>query len=115
MEILEFYKRDCPKKSGIYALYNKKSKKIYFGKSANIRARLSYHRTKLEKNDHPNQELQKDYNDAIRDDKYCMIGCMVQLVPADQIDKAELTHITYFESYRPDVGYNTQLPKKNQD
>ena len=49
--------------SGIYAIVNNDKKKIYIGKSKNIRNRLQQHSTSLNKNKSP-KAMQEDFNNG---------------------------------------------------
>ncbi len=48
---------------GIYAIVNIRDLKVYIGSTDNIRARGKNHECTLKAGQHPNKELQKDYND----------------------------------------------------
>lgn len=49
--------------AGIYMLYNATKHKAYIGETKNFHSRALSHRQKLQKNEHTNKELQKDFND----------------------------------------------------
>jgi group I intron endonuclease len=49
--------------SGVYAIENRINHKLYIGSSSNIRKRLIYHYSKLRAGLHPNQNLQRDYDE----------------------------------------------------
>lgn len=49
-------------KSGIYTIVNKRSKKLYVGRSRNVHRRLKEHKRNLERNTHCNGYLQSAYN-----------------------------------------------------
>ena len=50
-------------KSGIYAIVNLKTDKMYIGSSKNIASRLQVHKNNLLKGIHPSIELQKDFTE----------------------------------------------------
>lgn len=51
------------KSSGIYAIINNFSNKIYIGSSGNVNKRLTKHLNTLKNNTHENRLLQKDFNE----------------------------------------------------
>jgi hypothetical protein len=57
--------RDLPNKPGIYILEDKVTGSIYVGASSNVRARISSHRSQLKRGKHPNDKLQKIFNEGI--------------------------------------------------
>lgn len=48
--------------SGVYCIYNTKSKKAYFGSSSNMKKRLNAHLNMLRRNTHENSHLQNSFN-----------------------------------------------------
>lgn len=50
-----------PTRPGIYAIVNKQDKKLYIGKSSNIRARIQQHVSSLKKGKHT-QKMQTAYD-----------------------------------------------------
>lgn len=48
--------------TGVYAIINKTNGRIYIGSSTNLLTRLSMHERLLIANNHPNAEMQKDFN-----------------------------------------------------
>ncbi len=47
---------------GVYAITNKTNGRVYIGSSTNLLTRLSMHERLLIANNHPNAEMQKDFN-----------------------------------------------------
>lgn len=59
--------KDCDF-SGVYAIINSDSKKIYVGSSRNIEKRLKNHKTNLQSGNHANKLLLNDY---LNGDSFC--------------------------------------------
>jgi group I intron endonuclease len=53
--------------SGIYAIVNKESQRVYLGQTRNLRKRILEHQRLLELNKHPNPHLQHAFNKYGRD------------------------------------------------
>lgn len=48
---------------GVYAIINKTNGRVYIGSSSNLISRLAMHERALIANEHPNAEMQRDFNE----------------------------------------------------
>ena len=86
--------------TGIYAIYDVSSNKVYFGQSINVLSRLNKHKSDLANKSHKNKKLQRAYNKSPE----TLIGFLVQEVPKELLDQAESHYINYFKSHK--YGFN---------
>ena len=86
-------------RSGIYALVNKKTGKMYIGRSINLHKREMTHLWNLRNNRHPNCHLQRAWNNGDRFDFVVIEEC-----PEEKCDEREIYWISYFDTIRS--GYN---------
>lgn len=90
---------------GIYKITNKINGKVYIGQSVNIGARWTQHRTR------PFRERAEQYNSplyrSIR--KYGLSNFLFEVIEetkAEDLNKAEIKWINYYQSTDPSKGYN---------
>lgn len=74
----------CLSKSGIYAIRNKSSGKIYIGQTQNIEKRLSAHFRELKTGTHHNFGLQKDYAENIFE---CLVLILCDISELNKYEK----------------------------
>lgn len=92
------------KTSGVYAIVNRDTGKLYIGSSCRIRKRIGVHFTDLRKNRHHSQHLQRAFNQS-PDSFYSEV--LEQCEPdKERLIEREQFWITFFRSYSPTGGYN---------
>lgn len=90
-------------RSGIYFILNKVSLKLYIGSAVYFARRRSEHFTRLSKNIHHNEHLQRAYN------KYgpeAFDFIIVELVELDKLIERETYYITKHKAIEEEFGYN---------
>ena len=107
---LEYKARVKP--SGVFQIKNMANRKVLLGSSLNLEGPLNKHRFMLRINSHPNQELQKDWNELGPDQFTFEILETVQISDHPSFDlKDELTLLEeiWLERLQPfgERGYNT--------
>lgn len=99
-------------KSAIYKITNVVNNKCYIGSAVDAYTRLAVHRSGLKYGKQPNKHLQFAY------DKYGIENFRFEILEY-VTDKSKLLFreqlwINYFESYKPEFGYNKrQIPNSN--
>jgi group I intron endonuclease len=112
-EIVREY-RDRRKPAGVYEIKNKANGKVFLGSSLDLDGPLNSHRFRLAAGLHPNQALQKDWNESGPDNFTFEI---LETVPAKEDprfnpeDELTLLEEIWIEKLRPvgPLGYNTDL------
>ena len=84
-------------KSGIYKITNKRTGKSYIGQSQDIQKRLNQHKNELNRGDHHNPGLQRDFNMGDRFDFE-----VIEYTP--YLDEREKAYINHFNTFHN--GYN---------
>ena len=100
------------KPSGVYQVKNLTNGKVLLGSSLNLEGLLNRHRFTLRYNNHPNKELQKDWNELGPDQFQFEILEVVQIQDHPNFNlKDELTLLEqiWLEKVQPfgERGYNT--------
>jgi group I intron endonuclease len=88
---------------GIYRIYNTINNKSLVGQSKDILRRWSYHRWELLNNKHDNSYLQNSWNAHGGDNFRFEI---VELIPIEKLDEAEINFIEKYKSLDKKFGYN---------
>jgi hypothetical protein len=102
------------KPSGVFRIKNMVNGKVLLGSSLNLEGPLNKHRFMLKINGHPNQELQKDWNELGHDQFSFEILETVQLSDSPNFNlKDELTLLEeiWLEKLQPfgERGYNSGM------
>ena len=87
---------------GIYKIVNTYNGKVYIGQTQDIEQRHMQHFTKLEHGNHPNKQMQKEYNLY---KKYFTFS-LVEECPLSLLNRAEKHWIEYYKSNNVLYGYN---------
>ena len=91
--------------SGIYALYNVASGKIYIGQTRNLERRKRDHFRNLRKGTHHNKYLQHAFNhDGEQNFKFVI----VEKCPIEELDKKERYYIEKYQLMDNQLGYNLE-------
>lgn len=91
--------------SGIYALYNIASGKIYIGQTRNLARREQDHFRSLRKGKHHNKYLQRAFNhDGEQNFKFIII----EKCPIEELDKQERYYIEKYQLMDNQLGYNLE-------
>jgi len=91
-------------KSGIYAIWNSITNKIYVGQAVNISKRWKNHKIELKLNRHTNKYLQSAYN---KDRLFLVFYVLEFCEPTQEIlDKREQYHMDLYDSSNREKGYN---------
>ena len=91
--------------SGIYALYNIASGKIYIGQTRNLARREYEHFRNLRKGKHHNKYLQRAFNhDGEQNFKFVII----EKCPIEELDKKERFYIEKYQLMDSYLGYNME-------
>lgn len=90
-------------RSGIYFILNKISLKLYIGSAVYLVKRRSEHFTRLFKNIHHNEHLQRAYN-KYGPDAFDFI--VVELVELDKLIERETYYIAKHRATEEEFGYN---------
>jgi GIY-YIG catalytic domain len=88
--------------SGIYAIVNLKSGKVYIGSASNMSMRMSRHRRDLASGMHSNHLLQSDWN-ALHDPTLWMFTILQLTV---NLQEVEQRWVDFYDSSNPEKGYN---------
>lgn len=86
--------------SGIYSLTNTENGKRYIGRSTNLEKRKNTHFWRLRTHTHPNNHLQRAYNEGQRFDFEVLEYCAV-----DALNDREIYWIAYYNTFSAN-GYN---------
>lgn len=92
-------------KSGIYAIYNKKSGKVYIGQTKDLDRRKQDHFRSLQKGKHHNKYLQRAYNTDGAENFFFVI---LERCPIDLLDERERHYIGRFQTEDAGLGYNLE-------
>ena len=87
--------------AGIYKITNTKNGKVYVGQSQNVYERRIEHFVALRRGHHPNQLMQKDWNNDNKGFRFDVI----ELVPLNKLNEREKYWIDKLNSLEPE-GYN---------
>ena len=87
---------------GIYKITNTYNGKVYIGQSKDIEQRHIQHFTKLENGNHPNKQMQKEYNIY----KKYFTFALTEECPLSLLNRAEKYWIEYYKSNQILYGYN---------
>lgn len=88
----------------VYMILNTKNNKVYIGQTCNFKSRCSYHKNRLKRCIHDNQNLQNDYNlYGVNCFKYTLLEC--NLSKSDSL-KRETYWINYYGGIESDNVYN---------
>lgn len=90
-------------KSGIYAILNFVSNKIYVGQAFNIQKRWKNHRIGLRLDQHANRYLQAAHN---KDGQFSFIYYVLEECLIEDLDKREQLWMDFYKSYNREFGYN---------
>lgn len=90
------------KKSGIYEIYCKETRKRYIGSSKNIGKRFKEHIDKLIRNKHHSSKLQSDWNQYLADS--FEFGIVEEVNDINRLIEIEQVYINKFDSVKN--GYN---------
>ena len=105
-------------KSGIYRIKNKVNNKSYVGSSVNMIRRFSKHRSNLNKDQHENNYLQKEWNKFGKDnfefEMLCIIKENKREILKELLLQKEEEIIELLKSNRTENGYNLQVVKKEK-
>lgn len=88
---------------GIYKITNIVNKKVYIGKSKNIKVRIANHLSKLRNNNHYNTYLQNSFNKYGEDNFYVEV---IEECNETVLSNREKYFIKKFNSTDPSLGYN---------
>ena len=91
---------------GIYCIINNKNGKRYVGQSVDISRRIRQHFSELRKGEHPNEALQKDFNE---DWHFFQVIYLEVNVPQHKLGLREKYWIDYYHTRDPKFGYNIQV------
>jgi len=89
--------------SGIYFILNKVTLKLYIGSAVYFARRRSEHFTRLAKNIHHNEHMQRAYN---KYGKEAFDFIIVEIVPLDKLIELETYYIAKHRTTEEDFGYN---------
>lgn len=92
---------------GIYKIENSANKKVYIGKSKNIKERWLSHLSELNKNKHGNSHLQNSFNKYGSDN---FIFSVIEKCVTESLGEREYYWVDYYNSGNSDFGYNLQIP-----
>jgi group I intron endonuclease len=95
-------------KSGIYAIKNVKSGKMYIGKSRNIKRRLRGHKYELSYNKHPNPHLQNSWNKYTEN---AFIFGVIEYCDIQALSEKECNYIKKYNTLQE--GYNIREADKD--
>lgn len=99
-------------KTGIYKITNLANNKLYIGQSRDLKARIAKHKYLLKNSLHFNHHLQSAYN------KYGMNSFIFEIIEycnEDELNEHECHWILHFNSHNRKYGYNTMLPKSEEN
>lgn len=89
---------------GIYCIENLINNKMYIGKSVNIANRWEYHKSRLNRNKHTNQKLQRAFNKYGKDNfKFYVL----ELCDYELLNSKEMFYIKIYDSFIN--GYNLSV------
>jgi group I intron endonuclease len=94
--------------SGIYSITNTNSGKVYYGSSNNVNGRWRNHKSKLNKNIHPNPHLQNAWN------KYGGKSFRFNIeeeIPSEQLQTVEQCYLEWckiFPRWSYNIGYDAE-------
>lgn len=110
---LEFVIDDFLPIAGVYEIKNKITEKIYIGQSISVQKRIRGHIKLLEKNQHSNQLLQKEYNDYGREN---FVITIIKIVEDNELLKVTLLEqeSIMIKQILVDKRYNVQKKEKNK-
>lgn len=89
--------------SGIYKILNKTNNKVYIGSSITLKNREYKHFWMLRNCNHDNKFLQNSFN---RDGVDNFLFEVIELCNPDSLIERENYYIDYYNSNKPDFGYN---------
>lgn len=90
-------------RSGIYFILNKISLKLYIGSAVYFARRKSEHFTRLSKNIHHNEHLQRAYN---KHGAEAFEFIIIELAPVDKLIELETYYIAKHKATEEEFGYN---------
>lgn len=90
-------------RSGIYAIKNKTTQKLYIGQSIDIYHRWNKHVSELNNGHHHNDYLQKAWNKYGEKDFECIV---LEYCDQNLLDEKEQYYINLYDTTNRDVGYN---------
>lgn len=89
--------------TGIYAILNFVSNKIYVGQAFNIQKRWKNHRIGLRLDQHTNRYLQSAYN---KDGQFSFIFYLLEECTIEELDVREQYWMDFYNSANREFGYN---------
>lgn len=89
--------------TGIYALFNFVTNKIYIGQAVIIYKRWKNHRIALDCNTHTNRYLQSAYN---KDGQFAFIYYVLEECSVEELTIREQHWMDFYQSYNREFGYN---------
>jgi group I intron endonuclease len=99
---------EIPEVSGVYAIIEKTTNRMYVGSSYNLFIRLQTHSNKLKNNTHYNKHLQNSYNKYTKDNFYCIV---LQFCSFESLVDTEQYYINLYEPEFNKVKNVTQIHK----
>jgi group I intron endonuclease len=96
--------KDYKKVSGIYIIKNLINNKVYIGRAVSMYDRVIQHKKSLERNNHPNDYLQKSYN-KYKEENFIVIP---NIYPRELLMEKEEEYIIKYKSDNSLYGYNLQ-------
>jgi len=98
--------------SGVYYIRNCYTNRLYIGQSSAVRGRFAQHLYLLERDQHSNSALQRDWNDFGSAAFTC--GEIVSEHNRELRCQLEQTFIRIYQTNDPRLGYNTKRQKRVQ-
>lgn len=98
---------------GIYKIENVVNNKVYIGLSANLKKRINWHKTVLNKNKHYNQHLQQAWNKYGNDNFTFSILFEKENIPPNLLEELETLFIKIHNSFDLELGYNLTVGGDN--
>lgn len=93
------------RKSGIYAIYNSKSGKVYVGQTIDLERREYDHFYELKRGKHHNNYLQRAYNADGNENFHFVV---LEECSVEELDKREVYWIDHLQTMDSMIGYNLE-------
>lgn len=95
--------RPLPVCSAIYMIVNTVNDKYYIGSAVDVRNRITYHLSRLNRNIHHNQHLQKAWN---KYGKEAFVYLILEKVSKENLEVKEQAWMDRLKANDPEIGYN---------